>query len=542
MHESEFVLQFTILLGAALVGGMIAHRLKQPVILGYLIVGIIIGPYAAGFVNDMVVVEAGATIGVALLMFTLGLEVSLSQLKQVGKVGLWGGFLQILLTFALGMLAAILVFDWSLRAAALFGLAISLSSTMVCLKLLMERGEMDSIHGRIMIAMLILQDIGVVLMLVILPMIAGEEQNLLLALGMALGKAVLFVGAAIVLGVWVLPWLMGRIGGVRTRELFLLTILVLSLGAALSTQIIGLSAVFGAFLVGLVLRETRFARRALAEISPIRDSFAALFFVSMGMLLDPSLIAQYWWIALTTVALVLSIKFLSIFTIVRSFRYGWGITLLTAAGLSQIGEFSFILAQSGLNMGIISDQNYSMIIGSAIITMLLTPLGMSLASRLYTKLTPTSMDKVAEAYWPDPGSGQDAKKPVLIAGFGRVGQMVAKSLDDAGIPYTVIEIDPELAFSLRCDGINCIYGDAGNIRVLAQADIAKARTIVVTYPDPLAVYQSVKVALCINPDIHVMARVRREQDAQDLGRLGVTDLISPEYEAGREFARRIIGA
>ncbi len=259
MPQLDPVISIAILLGAALVGGMIAHRLRQPVILGYLVVGVAVGPYALGLVGDVALIEAAATMGVALLMFTLGLEISVGQLRQVGKVGLWGGVAQILITFALGLVVGSALFGWSLSQAVLFGLVISLSSTMVCLKILMERGELDSVHGRIMLAFLILQDISVVLMVIVVPLLGGAVDNLPLTLAIATGKAVLFVGIAIVLGLWGLPWLMGRVGGVRSRELFLLTVMVLSLGAALGTYILGLSVVFGAFVIGLVLPITRFA-------------------------------------------------------------------------------------------------------------------------------------------------------------------------------------------------------------------------------------------------------------------------------------------
>ena len=309
MHQLGPVFSIAILLAAALVGGMIAHRLRQPVILGYLVVGVAVGPYALGLVGNLAHIEAAATMGVALLMFTLGLEISVAQLRQVGKVGLWGGIAQILVTFALGLVVGSTLFEWSLPQAALFGLVISLSSTMVCLKVLMERGELDSVHGRIMLAILILQDISVVLMVIAMPLLGGTVENLPIALAIAVGKAVLFVGVAIVLGLWVLPWLMGRVGGVRSRELFLLTILVLCLGAALGTYILGLSVVFGAFVIGLVLRESRFARQALAEITPLRDIFATLFFVSLGMLLSPRFVFEYWWLIAITVPIIIFIKF-----------------------------------------------------------------------------------------------------------------------------------------------------------------------------------------------------------------------------------------
>ena len=543
MTQSDPVVSIVILLGAALVGGMIAHRLRQPVILGYLVVGVAVGPHAFGLVSDLTMVEAAATIGVALLMFTLGLEVSISQLRQVGKVGLWGGIAQIVVTFALGVAVGSTLFGWSLTQAALFGLVISLSSTMVCLKMLMERGELDSVHGRIMVAMLILQDVSVVLMMVVVPLLGGTVENIFLALAIATGKAILFVGIAIVLGLWVLPWLMGRVGGVRSRELFLLTVLVLSLGAALGTYIFGLSVIFGAFVIGLVLRETRFAHQALAEITPLRDIFATLFFVSLGMLLDPRILVEYWWIIATMVAFIIFAKFLVVFGVVRFFGYSGGVALLAGAGLFQIGEFSFILAQAGVNIGIIANQFYSLILASAIVTMLLTPLSMSLASWLYPRLrrTPTGKGLVAEetAAFPVFPSSQMANL-VVIVGYGRVGHNVARGLQDAGVPYTVIEIDPERIFEMRCGGTACIYGDASNVHVLSQADLTKAKVLVVTFPDPLAVVSTVKAALKTNPKLKIVARVHRTREAEILKSLGVTELISPEYEASLEFLRRVL--
>ena len=302
------VIEIVVLLIAALVGGMIAHRLRQPMILGYLIVGIVIGPYALGLVTDHELVDMTATIGVSLLMFTLGLEVSVTQLKQVGKVGMLGGIAQILLTLLVGFLVGITVFQWSAAQSILFGLIISLSSTAVCFKLLTERGELSSVHGRIMIAMLIIQDIAVVVMTMIVPLMTGSMDNVFLALLVAAGKALLFIAIAVVSGLWILPFLMERIGGVRSQELFLLMIIVLGLGMALATEIVGLSTVFGAFLIGLILRETRYAHQALAAVTPLKDIFATLFFVSLGMMLDPSFVAEKWVLILGAVAVIVAIK------------------------------------------------------------------------------------------------------------------------------------------------------------------------------------------------------------------------------------------
>jgi CPA2 family monovalent cation:H+ antiporter-2 len=520
---------------------MIAHRLRQPVILGYLVVGVAVGPHALGLVGDVVLIEAVATMGVALLMFTLGLEISIGQLRQVGKVGLWGGIAQILVTFALGFVVGTTLLNWSFSQAVLLGLVISLSSTMVCLKILMERGELDSVHGRIMLAILILQDISVVLMVIVMPLLGGAVENLPLALAIAVGKAALLVGAAIVLGLWVLPWLMGRIAGVRSRELFLLTVLVLCLGAAVGTYIFGLSVVFGAFVIGLVLRETRFAQQALAEITPLRDIFATLFFISLGMLISPRFIIDHWASVAAFVAVIIAIKFLVVFGIIRFFGFSNRIALLGGAGLFQIGEFSFILAQGGMNMGLISEQIYSLILASAIITMILTPLSLSFASWLYPKLVRAPAGLAAKDASALPVSGpSETAKPVVIAGYGRVGQNITQSLQDAKIPYTIIEIDPERVSRLRYEGVACIYGDASNAHVLAKLDLKKAKALVITFPDPLAVTTTVQAALRINPRLKIVARAHQAQEAESLKKLGVKEVVSPEYEASLEFIYRVL--
>ena len=530
-----------ILLVAALIGGMIAHRLKQPVILGYMLVGLLVGPHAAGLVSDLDLVETMATIGVSLLMFTLGLEISFNQLRQTGKVGTWGGILQILITFTAGAVVANLFFHRTLNESALFGLIISLSSTAVCFKILMDRGELDSVHGRIMVGILILQDVSAVVMIMVVPLMGGDVQNVLLALAVTLGKTVLFIGAAIVSGLWALPWLMGRVGGIRTRELFLLIVLVLCFGAAVGTNIFGLPAIFGSFIVGLVLRETKFAHQALAEITPLRDIFASLFFVSLGMLLSPMFVAENWDSILVLVVAVILIKVSIVFFIVRSFKYPARLALLTGAGLFQIGEFGFILAQAGVNSGFASEDFYATIIAGAIITMLLTPLAISLASRLYSKRGAMDADvlfnKNITISAPD-----SAAKGVVICGFGRIGQSVAKGLQEANIPYLIVDIDPERIAEAKAAKRPSIYGDASNIHVLSSLNLREVKALVVTYPDPIATITTLKTALEINPKLHVVVRAHRGKDAEALRRLGVVELVSPEYEASFRFLKDIFAA
>lgn len=540
------IVNVAIVLAAALVGGMVAHRLRQPVILGYLLVGVAVGPYGFGLVGDVELIETLATIGVALLMFTVGLEISYSQLRQTGKVGIWGGITQIVATFILGLVASKLLFHLSLAEAAFFGLLISLSSTVVGLKMLMERGELDSMHGRIMIAILIVQDLSVVLMMVGVPVFGASLEGLLLTFAIAVGKAVLFLGIAVALGLWVLPWLLGRVAGVRTRELFLLTVIILCFGAAFGTYIFGLSIAFGAFVVGLLLRESIFAHQALAEITPLRDVFATLFFVSLGMLLSPQFVVGNWSTVILAVVVIVAIKFGVCFGVARLFGYGGRTALFVGAGLAQIGEFSFILAQAGVNGGIMSDYLYSLVIASTVITMLLTPLFMGLTSILYPRLarvtaTGATAAKVAKKV-PSLVEVEPHRSlsEVVICGYGRVGRNLVQRLHDLGIPYLVIEIDPEIVSELKGKGENCIYGDASNAHVLSLARLDKARVLIVTYPDPLSVVTTVKNALRINAGLKIVARVHRKRESEILAKLGVTELVSPEYEASFEFLRRTL--
>jgi CPA2 family monovalent cation:H+ antiporter-2 len=542
MTGFDTVVNVAIVLAAALVGGMIAHRFKQPVILGYLLVGVVIGPYGVGLVRDVGLIEILATIGVALLMFTVGLEISFSQLKTTGKVGIWGGIAQIAATFIFGLIAGKVLFDWPLGEAAFFGLLISLSSTMVGLKMLMERGELDSMHGRVMIAILIVQDLSVVLMMVGVPVFGAQLANLLPTLAISVGKAVLFLGIAVGLGLWALPWLMGRVAGLRSRELFLLTVIILCFGAAFGTYIFGLSIAFGAFVVGLLLRESIFAHQALAEITPLRDVFATLFFVSLGMLLDPRFVLGNWSTVIIAVLAIIAIKFGVCFGIARLFGYSGRTAFLIGAGLAQIGEFSFILAQAGMDSGIISTTLYSLIIASTVITMLLTPLLMGLVSMVHPRLvTGLAGKKLATT---DAVTDQaDLKLPInkiVLCGYGRVGRNIARNLYSLGISYRVIEMDPELVSELHKKGENCIYGDASNIYVLSLAGLEKAEVLIVTFPDPLSAVTTVKNALRINPGLKIVARVHRKSESKILQNLGVSDLINPEYEASFEFLHRTL--
>jgi CPA2 family monovalent cation:H+ antiporter-2 len=543
MDESNPVLNLTILLVTALIGGMIAHRLKQPIILGYLVVGITVGPDALGLVGNRELVESMATIGVALLMLTLGLEFSFAQLRQVGRIGLWGGLAQIMATSVIGFTLGLFVLKWPLSEALLFGLVIYNSSTAVCLKLLIDRAELDSAHGRIMIAVLILQDVTVVVMMVVMPLLGEPPSAMAVAVGTALIKAVAFTGAAVVLGLWIMPWLLGRVGGIRSRELFLLTVLALCLGAAIGTYYFGLPVVLGSFVIGLTLRESRYAQEALAEVTPLRDIFAALFFVSLGMLLSPAYLIQHWQLVLITVLMVSIVKSAVIYAIVRLFGYSGRVAMITGTGLIQVGEFGFILAQAGVTSGIVNQDFRSLMLACSIISMLLTPLTISLAVRFSPKYTlgPTGL-KLRQPGKEEYPYSETKSNPIILAGYGRVGRHVTQALHQNGMAFTVIEIDPQLVMELRKLEVTTIYGDASNEHILRQAGAGNASILVVTYPDPLAVIQTAKNALRLNPAIKILARLNRPADSGTLKKLGNVELVSPEYEASMAFLTHTLAA
>jgi monovalent cation:H+ antiporter-2, CPA2 family len=530
------IIGITILLAAALVGGIIATRLKQPAVLGYLIVGVIVGPNALALVKDPNMVETAATIGVALLMFSLGLELSFNQL-QIGKISTWGSLVQILGSALLGILAAKILLDWSWPQSILFGLIIYSASTAICIKVLMERGEMDSVHGRIIMAVAIFQDIAAVVMILILPFLGQSAGTLITDVLISIAKMVAFLGAALAVGLWILPWLLGKIGGLKTRELFLLTVLVLAMGTMVSTYEFGLPSVFGAFLIGYILRRLRFTEQAIAEITPFRDVFVAIFFVSLGMLLDVHYVINQWQTLVELVPLIIVIKFLVVFFITWYFGYGKRIAILTGTALYHIGEFGFIIAQTGLTSNIITPEMYSLVIASAIITMLLMPFSMSLAVWATKKYGIPSTPGLKQAL---AAIGEKPAIPVIVAGYGRVGSSIVEGLLEAKVSFTVIEIDPENIIKLRRHKLPYIYGDSSNSTILAHAGLERAQTIVITYPDQQAVERTVRAALRINPDINIIARTHRLKDADLFKGLGVKELISPEYQASLEFLKRTL--
>jgi len=523
---------------------VLARWAKLPVILGYLLGGIAVGPYGLGWVQEPATIESLANVGVILLLFTLGLEFSFKELLRVGKIAIFGGIAQILLTTGAGMaIGKVLGFD--MLQAVFFGYLIALSSTMIVLKTLMARGELDSGHGRVMIGILLVQDMSVVPFMVIIPAIggAGGGSELWLALGIAALKAVAFIGLMLVIGIWGLPWLFRRVAGLRSRELFLLTVITLCLAAAFGTYAFELSPAFGAFVAGLLIGQSAFARQSFADIVPLRDIFVALFFVSLGMLVNMRFVGGNIGTITVVVLSVIIIKFIITALIPWVFGYSLKTALFTGVGLIQIGEFSFVLAGIGRETGIIPPYLYSLTLTSAIITMLITPLALGLASRFYKRLIQSKKFTGFIVRHPDPywqHRDWQLSGHAVICGHGRVASTLTTALDRRKLSYLVIDLDPDVILKLHLKGVPAIYGDAGNPDILAHAQLEKARIFICAFSDFMSTEMASRHALAINPKLDIVARVHRDADAELLKGIGVSQLIRPEFEASLEITRHTL--
>ena len=558
MEELSLLTSIAVVLGAALVGGLLARVLRLPLILGYLVSGIIIGPHvldllpvALDFVSEkgdltteevIEQVRTLAWIGVVLLMFTLGIEFSIKTLRRIGKVAIFGGITQILLTMAVGVTVGLLL-DLSITEAVVFGFFIALSSTIIVLKTLMERGELDSPHGKVMIGILLVQDISVVPMMVVLVSLGETETSIGETLGWAVLKAAIFLGVLIALGVWAFPWLLKKVVRRRSRELFLLTVVGLCLGAAFGADYAGLSVALGAFLVGIIISESEYSHQALADIQPLRDIFAILFFVSLGMLFDPHFIADNPVDVLIVVAVIVIGKFLMTSVIPRIFGYSAKTSLFVGSGLFQIGEFSFVLAAIALDMEIIDEYLYSLTLTAAFITILLTPFSIGLASGVYHRLI--QIEKIASFFAirvdaMDSGPIEQLVNHVVICGYGRVARNLGYVLERRNFTYIIIDIDPRVIDSVRGKGVPCIYGDASNRDILARARLEKAKVLVIGMPDPAAAKLVAENARRINSRLDIVARVHRDEDTEIMMGLGVAEIVRPELEAGLEIIRHTL--
>jgi CPA2 family monovalent cation:H+ antiporter-2 len=495
-----------------------------------------VGPNTGGpTVGKIHDIELLAEIGVALLLFAIGLNFPLEELAPVRRVALIGTAIQMGLTIAFGYgLGQLLGFGW--HEAVWFGALLSVSSTVVVLKTLSEQGFINTLSSRVMVGMLVAQDLAIVPLIILLPELTSIGEGLS-ELGFAAVRATLFIAGMVLFGARVFPWLMARIAALNSRELFLISVVAIGLGVGYGTYLFGLSFAFGAFVAGMVLSRSDYSHQALADISPLRDVFAMLFFVSVGMLIDP----VFLWERAGTIVLVILLVFAvkgSIFAgVTRTFGYGNIVPFAAGLGLFQVGEFSFVIARQGVSADVLSQETYSIALTTAAVTMLLTPFTTRLAPVLYGRWRERFPRETLQTFnLPEVGLSDH----VVIAGHGRVGSFVARLLQRLEKPFVVVDLNPGRFDEARASGFPAIFGDAAADPVLEAAGVGKARLVIVTVPDPVGARLVVQRVRSLNPEVHVVARSASAEQLEELARLGVYEAVQPEFEAGLELGRQAL--
>ena len=525
-----------LLVVSAFFSGLVMQRLGQPLILGYILTGIAFSPYTGGFALTSVhEIELLAEIGVALLLFALGLEFSLKDLKPVKKIALIGAPVQILLTILMGYGIGQYM-GWDAKTSLWFGALISLSSTMVLLKTLMNQGWLGTLSSKVMVGILIVQDLAVVPLIVLLPMMNNPELGWI-SLEIAILKTIIFLAGMIMFGTRLLPSIMRMIAHLGSRELFLLAITAIGLGVGYLTYLVGLSFAFGAFVAGMVLSESDYGHQALSDIIPVRDLFGLLFFVSVGMLLNPEFLMNHWQQILILVLIISLGKGLIFALLTRIFKYGNVVPLAVGLGLFQVGEFSFVLAQIGVSTNSISHELYSLVLTTAIITMFLTPLISGQTARLYALHRRLFKHEPLDSInFPKTGF----RNHVIIIGGGRVGFRIAQVLKRLNVPLLIIELDQHRVDRAKHAFIPVIYGNACHEVVLEAAETKLARLLIITSPEILIAQTIVQRVRKVNAEIQVVARAPGIEFLEEFKKLNISDVVIPEFEAGLEMARKAL--
>jgi len=553
-HELSLITTIAAALGFGLLFGMLAVRVKLPALVGYLAAGVFIGPATPGFVADVALASQLAEIGVMLLMFGVGLHFSLKDLLDVRRIALPGALLQIGVATVMGMGLA-WWWDWSLGAGIVFGLALSVASTVVLLRALEARGVLDSMNGRIAVGWLVVEDLVMVLVLVMLPALSGPlggKGDAGVDLWPALGKTLLQVGAFVafmlVVGRKIFPWFLWRVAKTASRELFTLAVIAAAVGIAYaSSELFGVSFALGAFFAGMVLRESELSHRAAEESLPLRDAFSVLFFVSVGMLFDPMVLVNNPLHVLGVVLVIVFGKSLAAFVLVLVLRYPLNTALTVSASLAQIGEFSFILAALGMSLGLLPQLGQNLILAGAIISIALNPL-------LFTAIEPVqrwlrARSSLARSFErpDDPLAALPMQTPheklsgqVVLVGFGRVGRRIADDLTARGVHFVLAEQNRELVEAARERGIPAVVGNAAEPVVLIQAHIARAAMLVIATPDTFDVRKMIEIAKTLNPSVRCVVRTHNAEEAELLRKETGGRVFVGEEELAGSMTRHVL--
>ena len=559
MHQG-FTLVSTLAVGfgLALLLGFLAVRLRLPALVGYLVAGVIVGPATPGIHADPNLAHQLAEVGVMLLMFGVGLHLEIEDLLAVRKLALTGATAQIVVATALGTLAC-LAWGWSLGAGVVFGLALSVASTVVVLKALERRGLLDSQNGRIAVGWLVVQDVVAVLVLVLLPSLAGtlrgdakgpgaSASDIALAVALTVGQVAVFVVLMLVVGRRVFPRLLWQVARTGSRELFTLCVVATAVGIAYaSSELFGVSFALGAFFAGMVLRESELSHRAAEESLPLRDAFSVLFFVSVGMLLEPAVFLREPLRVLLVVAIVTVVNSVVALVVIVAFRYPLNTGLTVAAALAQIGEFSFILAGMGVGLGLLPEEGRSLVVAASLATIVLNPLIFAAVEPVQRWIRGRSslaraLERSDDPLAALPMSVGEAELTghVVLVGYGRVGSRIGAALSEHGFTFVVAEQEREIVESLRARGVHAVTGDASDPVVMAQTHVQRARLLVVATPDTFRARKMIETARILNPRLETVVRTHTEEEAELLRQDRADRVFMGEHELALGMIRHVV--
>jgi K+:H+ antiporter len=548
-HVPPLVSTLAIALGLAFGLGLLANRFKLPPLVGYLIAGILIGPFTPGYVADQNIANQLAEVGVILLMFGVGLHFSLEDLLSVRAIAIPGALAQALVATPLGIAVGWWL-DWTLGGGLVFGVALSVASTVVLLRLLQERRLVETERGRITVGWLVVQDLAMVVVLVLLPGLAGlfrgvdvapDLAEVFIEVAIVLGKFAVFVAIMLLVGKKLIPAILHHVAHTGSRELFRLAVLAIALGVAyIAAALFGISLALGAFFAGMMLSESRLSQQAATESLPLRDAFAVLFFVSVGMLFNPGIIVEAPLALLATVFIILIAKSVAAYLVVRLYDHSSTTSLIIAASLSQIGEFSFILAGLGLNLKLLPEQGRDLILAGAIITILINPLLFAALDVILARREKSEAKKEAEAEAArEPIRPTTLKGHVVLIGHGRVGSFISGVLRQRSTPLFVIEDDDDMVADLKAEGIEALSGNAADPEVLQAANLGAARCLLVAIPDAFEGGQVVQQARAINAALPIIARAHSEAEIEHLLKHGASLVVMGEHEIAKAMIENI---
>ena len=541
MSQAHFLQDLLLIFGLGVLVVVVFHRARLPPIVGFLVTGLLCGPFGFGLVDGVEHVEALAEIGVILLLFTVGIEFSVEELSRVRTFLLTGGALQVSLTLG-ATTAAATAFGLRLPVAIFLGMLVALSSTAIVIRMLADHNELDAPHGRAAIGILIFQDLVVVPMVLVTPFLGGAGGDMADLL-LVIGKAGVFIGLAVVAARWVVPWLLHIVVNTRKREVFLLTIVLICIGMAVASAQVGLSMALGAFIAGLILSESEYSHQALGEVLPLREVFNSLFFVSIGMLFNIRIVIEHPVIILGALAAVVAVKTLITTGLVMVLGHPLRIALMTGVLTSQIGEFSFVLSKVGDQAGLLDAQLAQGFIAVAVGSMMLTPLLSRLAPRVSARIErwlPGTYVRGRAVTATVRGELPPLDDHVIIVGYGVNGRNLARMLGRVGIPFIVLEMNPDAVRAERKRGRPIMYGDATRPEILRLAAIDRARVLVLAISDAGATRTAVDLARRLNRQLHIVVRSRYVQEVAALRAVGTDEVVPEEFETSIEISSRVL--